>query len=182
MKVRYQKMAGKKYTAEQWITERIKYYWERKRTYELTKRSFDEDKYEFNTEMDKYFDIVADEDGKFTINLDGMYKGIKKIVCQRISQVKVEFDIKKLDKILTKEQRKKVVQKHYQVNNWPGLLKLLKDSGVDWKQFLKYVDVSETVRDSVLEQMVELGELNADEVKKCGNVKIKTQYYKVTEK
>lgn len=182
MKVRYLKMATKKYTTEQWITERIKYYWERKKTYELSKRSFDDDKYEFNTEMDKYFDVVADDDGKFTINLDGMYKGVKKLVCQRISQIKVEFNISKLDKILTKEQRRKVIQKHYQVNNWSALLTLLKDSGVDWKQFTKYVDITESVRDSVLEQMVELGELNADDVKKCSSAKIRTQYYKLTEK
>lgn len=175
-------MAKRKYTTEQWLTERLKYYWERKRAYDLTKRSFDDDKYEFTSDMDKYFDVVADEDGKFTISLDGMYKGVKKLICQRITQVKVEFNIEKLDKILTKEQRKRIIQKQYQVNNWPGLLNLLKESGVEWKQFLKYVDVSESVRNDVLEQMVELGELNIDDVKHCSDTKIRTQYYKLTEK
>lgn len=175
-------MVDRKYTTEQWAKERIKYYWERKRTYESTKRSFEDDKYEFNQEMDRYFDVVADEDGKVIVNLEGMFKGVKKLICQRISQVKVEFDIKKLDKILSKEQRKKVIQKHYQVNNWPGLLKLLKESGVEWKKFLKYVNVSESVDEGKLEQLVELGELNSEEVKACSKTKIKTQYYKLTEK
>lgn len=175
-------MAEKKYTTEQWAKERIKYYWERKRNFELSKRSFDDDKYEFNQEMDRYFDVVADEDGKVIVNLEGMFKGVKKLICQRISQVKVEFDIKKLDKILSKEQRKKVIQKHYHVNNWPGLLKLLKESGVEWKKFIEYVDVSESVNENRLEQFVELGELNSEEVKACSKAKIKTQYYKLTEK
>lgn len=172
----------KKYTAEQWAKDRIKYYWECKRNYEASKRAFDDDKLEFNNQMDRYFDVVADEDGKVTINLEGMFKGVTKIICQKISQVKVEFNINKLNKILTKEQRKKVIQKHYQVNNWPGLLRLLKDSGVDWKQFLKYVDVLETVNEKQLEQLVDIGELNSDEVKECSRARIKTQYYKITEK
>jgi hypothetical protein len=75
-----------------------------------------------------------------------------------------------------------VIQKHYQVNNWPGLLKLLKESGVEWKNFLKYVDVSESVNEGQLEQLVELGELDSEEVKACSKAKIKTQYYKLTEK
>lgn len=170
------------WTAEEWAKQRIQYYWERKRTYEATKRSFEDDKYEFTNEMDRYFDVVADEDGKVTVNLGGMFKGVSRLICQKISQVKVEFDTNKLRKVLDKKQQRQVIQKHYQVNNWPGLLKLLKDSGVEWSEFLKYVDVSESVRENVLEQLVELGEVDAEKVKKCSSAKIKTQYYKVTEK
>lgn len=172
----------KKYTAEQWAKDRIQYYWERKRTYEATKRSFDDDKYEFNQEMDRYFDVVADEDGKIIVDLRETIRGVKKIICQRISQVSVEFDVNKLKNILTREQQKKVLQKHYKVVNWPGLMKLLKESGVDWKKFLKCVEVSESVRENVLEQLVELGEVNAEEAKACSKAKIRTQYYKITEK
>lgn len=175
-------MAGKKYSTEQWVADRIKYYWERKRNFEATKRSFDDDKYEFNNEMDRYFDTVADDDGKVIVNLDGLFKGVKKIVCQRISQVKVEFNISKLSKVLTKDQRKKVIDKHYRVVNWPGLLKLLKESGVEWKQFLKYVEVTEEVNEGALEKLVELAEVDADAIKACSSTKIKTQYYKITEK
>lgn len=172
----------KKYTAEQWAKDRIQYFWERKRTYEATKRSFEDDKFEFNQEMDRYFDVVADEDGKIIIDLRETVRGIKKIICQRISQVKVEFDIDKLRNILTKEQQKKVIQKHYNVINWPALMNLMKDAGINWKEFLKCVDVSETVRENILEQMVELGEVNIEDIKACSNAKIRTQYYKITEK
>lgn len=172
----------KKYTAEQWAADRIKYYWERKRNYEATKRSFDDDKYEFNNEMDRYFDVVADDDGKITVDLRETVRGVKKIICQRITQVKVNFNIDKLRKVLTREQQKKVIRKHYKVVNWPGLMKLLKESGVDWKKFLKCVEVSEEVDEGVLEQLAELGEVNAEKVKSCSEAKIRTQYYKITEK
>ena len=61
-------------------------------------------------------------------------------------------------------------------------MKFLKESGVDWKKFLKYIEVSESVNEGQLEQLVELGEVNADEAKACSKAKIRTQYYKITEK
>lgn len=175
-------MPKQKYDKYQWAADRIKYFWERKRTYEATKRSFEDDKFEFNNEMDRYFDEVSDDDGKFTIDMKDTIKGVSKIICQKITQTVIHFDVKKLRKVLTKEQQKKVIQKHYQINNWPGLFTFLKESGVDWKEFLKYVDVSESAKVNVIEKMVELGEVDAETIKKCSNVKIKTQYYKITEK
>lgn len=165
-----------------YISDRIKFYWESKRTFEATQRSFDEEKLEFKQEMDKYFNMVADDDNKFMINLKTEVKGIKKVICQRISHVEVTFDVDKLKKVLTKKQSKIVVKKHYQVNNWPGLLNLLKESGVEWKEFLKYVDVSESVDESALEKLVEVGEVDIEEIKDCSSANVKTQYYKLTEK
>ena len=165
-----------------YIQDRIKFYWESKRTFDATSRSFEEEKLDFKKEMDKYFDMLADEDGKIMIDLREEIRGIKRVICQRISQVEVKFDINKLKKVLTKKQQKYVVRKHYKVNNWPGLLNLLKESGVEWKEFLKYVDVSEDVDEKALEKLVELGEVDIDEIKDCSSTRIKTQYYKLTEK
>lgn len=165
-----------------YIQDRIKFYWESKRTFDATKRSFDEEKLDFKHEMDKYFDLLADEDNKITIDLREEVRGIKRIVCQKISQVSVSFDVNKLKKVLTKKQQKAVIRKHYKVNNWPGLLNLLKESGVEWKEFLKYVDVSEDIDEAALEKLVELGEANAEKIADCSKAAIKTQYYKLTEK
>lgn len=165
-----------------YIQDRIKFYWESKRTFDATSRSFEEEKIDFKKEMDKYFDMLADEDGKIMIDLREEIRGIKRVICQRISQVEIKFDTNKLKKVLTKKQQKYVVRKHYKVNNWPGLLNLLKESGVEWKEFLKYVDVSEDVDEKALEKLVELGEVDIDEIKDCSSTRIKTQYYKLTEK
>lgn len=165
-----------------YIQDRIKFYWESKRTFDATQRSFNEEKLDFKHEMDKYFDILADEDNKITIDLREEVRGIKRVICQRISQVQVTFDTNKLKKVLTKKQQKSVIRKHYKVNNWPGLLNLLKESGVEWKEFLKYVDVSEDVDEAALEKLVELGEVKAENIVDCSNATVKTQYYKLTEK
>lgn len=165
-----------------YVSERIKFFWETKRTFEATQRSFNDEKFEFKQEMDKYFDAVADEDNKFMVDLRAEVKGVKKVACQRISHVEIKFDVEKLKGVLNKEQRKSVIKKHYQVNNWPGLLNLLKESGVEWKEFLKFVDVSESVDESALERLVELGEVGTDEIIDCSESKVKTQYYKLTEK
>lgn len=165
-----------------YVQDRIKFYWESKRTFDATQRSFNEEKLDFKHEMDKYFDLLADEEGKIMIDLREEVRGIKRVICQRISQVDVKFDINKLKKVLTKKQQKSVIRKHYKVNNWPGLLNLLKESGVEWKEFLKYVEVSEDVDEKSLEKLVELGEVNAESIVDCSKATVKTQYYKLTEK
>ena len=165
-----------------YVQDRIKFYWESKRTFDATQRSFNEEKLDFKHEMDKYFDLLADEDGKIMIDLREEVRGIKRVICQRISQVDVKFDTNKLKKVLTKKQQKSVIRKHYKVNNWPGLLNLLKESGVEWKEFLKYVEVSEDVDENSLEKLVELGEVNTDDIVDCSKATVKTQYYKLTEK
>lgn len=177
-------MAGKKQKDKliNYVQDRIKFYWESKRTFDATQRSFNEEKIDFKHEMDKYFDLLADEDGKIMIDLREEIRGIKRIICQRVSQVQVSFDTNKLRKVLTKKQQKSVIRKHYKVNNWPGLLNLLKESGVEWKEFLKYVEVSEDVDEAALEKLVELGEVNTEELIDCSEAKVKTQYYKLTEK
>lgn len=165
-----------------YVQDRIKFYWESKRTFDATQRSFNEEKIDFKHEMDKYFDLLADEDGKIMIDLREEIRGIKRIICQRVSQVQVSFDTNKLRKVLTKKQQKSVIRKHYKVNNWPGLLNLLKESGVEWKEFLNYVEVSEDVDEAALEKLVELGEVNAENIVDCSKATVKTQYYKLTEK
>lgn len=177
-------MAGKKQKDKliNYVQDRIKFYWESKRTFDATQRSFNEEKLDFKHEMDKYFDLLADEEGKIMIDLREEVRGIKRVICQRISQVDVKFDINKLKKVLTKKQQKSVIRKHYKVNNWPGLLNLLKESGVEWKEFLKYVEVSEDVDEKSLEKLVELGEVNAESIVDCSKATVKTQYYKLTEK
>ncbi|MDE7423057.1 MAG: hypothetical protein K2N51_05110, partial [Lachnospiraceae bacterium] len=105
-----------------------------------------------------------------------------KIIVTRVTPSTVEWDCKKLKQLLSSKERKLVIQKNYQVINWKGLFDLLKESGVDFKEFLKYVEVTETVRDKQLDKLIELGTIDEEEVKECSSVKLKSSYYKLTEK
>lgn len=169
-------------TSKQWTEQRIKYFWEQKRIFDATKANFENDKYEFYNEMDKYFDTAADDDGKVIISMKDTVKGVSRIICQKITQMNITFNVNKIKKLLSKKEQKLVIKKHYKIINWPGLFKLLKDSGVEWNEFLKCVEVTEEVNQNELDKLIELGLLDIDKVKKCASSKVKSQYYKITEK
>ncbi|MDE7433285.1 MAG: hypothetical protein K2N34_15425, partial [Lachnospiraceae bacterium] len=109
-------------------------------------------------------------------------KNVKKIIVTKVTPSKVVWDCKKLKLLLNPKERKLVIQKHYQVIDWRGLFGLLKEAGVDFKEFLKYVEVTETVRDTQLDKLIELGAIDEEEVKACSSVKLNGSYYKLTEK
>ena len=171
-----------KMTSKQWAEQRIKYFWEQKRIFDATKANFENDKYEFYNEMDRYFDSAADDDGKVIIDLRDSVKGVRKIICQKVTQMNITFNPVKIKKLLSKKEQKLVINKHYKVINWPGLLNLLKESGVEWKKFLKYVEITEEVNQKELDKLIDLGLLDIDDAKACASTKAKTQYYKITEK
>lgn len=170
-----------KMSINQYVADMIKWYHGIKTTRDVTERNFQDAKFDFNTCMEKYFDAVANEDGKVEVDIEDL-KNVKKLIVTRVTPSNIKWDLEKLKKLLNSKERKQVIQKHYQVINWKGLFNLLKESGVDFKEFLKYVDVSETIREEQLDKLIELGELDEEEVKKCSSVNIKYSYYRFTEK
>lgn len=168
-------------STRQYVEDMVKWYRNIKSSRDATERTFNDAKFDFSNCMDKYFDAVANEDGKLEVEVDDI-KNIKKIIVSRITPSTVEWDTKRLRGILSKKEQKLVIHKHYQVINWKGLFDFLKASGVDFKQFLKYVEVTETVSDKQLDKLVELGAVDEEEVKECSSVRLKGSYYKLTEK
>ena len=164
----------KRQSVKQYVTQMIKWYRDIKYSRDSAERTFNEAKYEFSQCMEQYFDKVATDDNKIEIPVTE--------IVTRVTPSEVTFDIPRLKKLLSKKEQKLVIQKNYQVTNWPGLFELLKESGVDFKEFLKYVSVTETVRDKQLDKLVELGAIDEEEVKKCSSVRLKSSYYKLTEK
>lgn len=170
-----------KKSIEQYVTDMIKWYHGIKLSRDVMERNFQDAKFDFNTCMEKYFDVVINEDGKVEVEIEDV-KNVKKIIVTKVTPSSVEWDIEGLKRLLNQKEKKLVIQKNYHVINWKGLFDLLKESGVDFKEFLKYVEVTESVRDKQLDKLVELGALDEKEVKSCSSVKLKGSYYKLTEK
>lgn len=170
-----------KKSVKQYVDAMVRWYHGIKLSRDNVERSFQDAKFDFSNCMDMYFDAVANEDGKVEVDVEDV-KNIKKVIITRVTPSSVEWDCEKLKKILSPKERKLVIQKSYQVTNWKGLFDLLKESGVDFKEFLKYVEVTETVRDKQLDKLVELGTVDEEEVKACSSVKLKGSYYRLTEK
>lgn len=170
-----------KRSARQYVSDMVKWYHDIKLSRDSAERTFNDAKLDFGRCMEMYFDDVANEDGKVEVDVEDI-KNVRKIIVTRVTPSTVSWDIKKLKSLLSKKEQKMVIQKSYTVTNWRGLFDLLRESGVDFKEFLKYVEVSETVRDKQLDKLIELGMVDGMEVKECSSVKLKSSYYKLTEK
>lgn len=170
-----------KKSISQHVQDMVRWFYGIKISRDSTERNFQDAKFDFNTCLDRYFDVAANGDGKLEVEIEDI-KNIKKVIVTKVTPSSVEWDCEKLKQLLSPKERKLVIQKHYQVVNWKGLFELLKESGVEFKEFLKYVVVTETVNDKQLDKLIELGAVDEKEVKECSSVKLKSSYYKLTEK
>ena len=160
----------------------VVWFYDVKSRFDTQKAVFEENKADFKKAMDKYYNLIADEDGKVVINPVDVLSGCKKIVVTRVTPSKVNFDVKGIKSILSKESRKLVVKKNYSITNWLGLFELLKSHGVDFKEFMKYASCEETIDSEQLDRLVELGEIDEALVRKYITVKASSSYYKVMDK
>jgi len=177
-------MAAITKSAEAYANELIVWFYERKKSFEANKKSFEEEKAEFNSTMERYFDALSDENGEYVLSVKGRMKNtkVKAIKVKKVCPTRISFDIPKFKSMIDKVSRKRLISKSYKVTNWPGLLQLLKDSGVDFKEFLKYVEVTEDVRTDILEDMISKCELDESVVRECASITMLPQYYRLSEK
>lgn len=171
-------------TIKEFVQELALYYYQQKQTRDHVQRSFEDAQYEFKQQMDRYYDSAADEEGKVEIDVSGKqnFVGLKSLIMKRVQPATVKWNTEALRGVLNKEQRKQVLRKKYMVTNWVRLMKLLKEAGVDWQEFLKCVTITEEVNVDALDKLVDLGEVDEGEVKACGEVKLGTPSYRFTEK
>lgn len=170
--------------AKDYVKELALYYYQQKLTKDNVDRSFEEAKHEFKQQMDRYYDLAAGDDGKVDIDVskDKNFIGLKSLTMTRVQPVKVVWHTEALRGVLNKSQRKQVIHKKFAVSSWQRLMKLLKESGVDWHEFLKCVNITEEVDEQALDKLVDLGEVDEDEVKACSEVRLGTPSYRFTEK
>ena len=167
-------------STKDYVENVILWYYESKKAFDNHKAGFEGVKYDFKNIMEQHFDRFA-EDNKITIYTGDKYSGVKNLIVTKINPSKVIWNIKKLKSILDKKQRKVVIKKSYSVNNWNGLFELLKNSGVDFKEFMKYVSYEEYVVESALDKLIDLGLVDEGEVKECADIKFSTPSYRIKE-
>ena len=63
------------------------------------------------------------------------------------------------------------IEKRYIVNNMQGLVKLLKEAGVNPKQFKKFITVEEKVNQKKINELSEIGEIDKEDIKGCCELK-----------
>jgi hypothetical protein len=101
------------------------------------------------------------------------------VECKKIIRRSVIFDIDRLKQRLGKERCLEFIDKEYQINDMDGLVKLLKKSGVNPKDFKKFIDVNEVVNTKKLDKLKDIGDITLEELKGCYTVEELSSYIKV---
>lgn len=165
-----------------YVKDMILWFYEAKKSFEASKVSFEETKFDFENCMDRYFDTLADDDNKIKIPVKDKLKNVSHIVLSKIQPTVVIFDVDKIKALLNKKERKLVIKRTITVNNWQGMFDYLKEQGIDFKEFSKFITITESIDEKQLQKLVDLGMIDEEEVKPHIKVKMKKPYYKVTEK
>lgn len=130
------------------------------------------------------YSCLPKEKQKFSILLDEgeeYYSNHKRVNVVPVRQKKVIWDIEKLKGALSRDIQSEVIEKEYRVNDMSGLVKYLKECGVNPKIFKSFIDVSESVNTGRIDELSEIGEIVKKDIEGCYTVELSDPYIKLTE-
>ena len=142
----------------------------KKKFFEKNQNQFKKSKQEFYKDMDNFNveDLVVKSD-KYNLKVT------------KVQTVKIKFLPKKLKKKLDKKVYNSVVNKSYTIDDFEGMVSYLKDLGADPKIFKSFISVKETVDESKINQLSEIGVIDDKDIKSCYVLIEGKPYYKVKE-
>jgi hypothetical protein len=106
-------------------------------------------------------DVIVDEDTAF--------KAIKQV------QTSIDFFPEKLKTSLSKEKFNSIAIKTVVVNDLDAMVAMLKDYGVPAKEFKRFITVNTEISVEKVDNLVEMGELEIDELQGCFKVEYEEQ-------
>lgn len=109
------------------------------------------------------------------------YEKPVKVRVNKIRKKTILWNVEKLKKKLNKNYYSEVVDKTYTISNMPGLVKYLKRCGVDPVKFKSFIDVTELVNETKLNNLYELGEVSKADLEGCYDVNMSEPYIRITE-
>ena len=139
------------------------------------------EKAKFNSLMERFFDEEeVDKTAVFTnCGVDG---GCEKYTVTRVQRVSVDFDPVRLERALDKDVAKSVINKSYEIADIDGMIKYLKECGVDPKVFKSFLNVFKSVDLDELNRLEEIGKITREQVEGCYTVKRQKPYFTVSVK
>lgn len=156
-----------------------------KEIYDTAKDLYDMAKTDFYERMDKFFSKeVQGSSFEFDEMLDGNdchEAGKYRFKVSQSRKVNVDWDLSRLKKVLGAHE-KEVIVRSYELSDVEGLAAYVKSLGGEARLFKSFFTVSEAVDTSVLDNLTEVGEVDADEVAECCDVKLGKPWYRVTQR
>ena len=154
-------------------------FFEEQKKFKQAQSEFDETKRRFYSEMEKFFETEQINKSCSFLSDEGVLsKG--ELEVNRIQKSSVVFDSEKLEKVLSKEICKNVIQKKYEVVDMQGLITYLRECNVDPKTFKSFLSISKTVNIKELERLEEIGKITLEQLKGCYTVKNQNPYFTVS--
>ena len=144
------------------------------------KTNFDEVKEQFYKDMDEYFK-TQELGGNNSVVFEYSALGDSALKVTKVQKISVDFEVDKLEKVLSKEIAKKVIAKKYEVANIEGLISYLKKCNVDPKVFKGFLNITKYVDTDALDKLEELGMVTMKQIEGCYSVKKPRPYYTVSE-
>lgn len=117
---------------------------------------------------------------KITVGNDKTVAGRVKLACQMIKRTKIIYNVSKIKKKFNKKDCARILDKHYEIVDIEKLISLLKNAGVDPKEFKKTIKVTETINEKNLDKLEELGFITLDDLKGCYEIEEGNPYLKVS--
>ena len=96
------------------------------------------------------------------------YTNHVKLKVTKVRRKKLTWKFEKLKQNISKQLYKTIVNKTYKVNDMDGLIKYLKQCGVDAKKFKKFIDVEENMDEAKLDRMYETGKISKEDKAQLG--------------
>lgn len=98
---------------------------------------------------------------------------------KKVEPTKIIYDAQKLSDALPEGIRGDVIKKKYIISDYPGLVKYLSSCGVAPAVFKKFITLEKSVNEDALQKLFDLGEITAEELKGCYEIKKSSSYLKI---
>lgn len=128
----------------------------------------------FSNVKEDSFDIRLDEGNTF-------YSNPVDVRVTNVRTKKIVWNIEKLKQKLEKAVIRKIIKKKYTITDFEGLVKYLKQCGVDPRKFKKYISVEESVDSEMLDHLYSVGEVNKKDIEGCYEIQVGNPQIRIKE-
>lgn len=166
--------ASKQKLSEQEAQKQIEKFYESKRRKAEADSEFEKEKKAFYQAMGEVIEDFGEGSSYAFSNLNGNYKLTRSV------PIKVIFDTDKLQDKLGKHLSLQVIESKAVIEDLPGLVKYLKDCGVDPKVFKSFISVQKSVDKAALEQLEALGKIDKEDLTGTFEVTVGNPSFRIT--
>lgn len=169
----------------QLITNSVRRLYEAKKKRDKVNKYYDEIRKKEQVAISNYmYTNLGKNETRFEIKLcegEEYYESPVNLSVTKIRKQKINWLPDKLKQVLDKQTYRDITEKTYTIVDMNGLIKYLKECGVNPKRFKQYIYVEEELNKDKLESLYESGVIDMKDLKDCYEIEVGEPYIKLTE-